>query len=144
MNSLHCFLIIPHFLCPKGSFFASHFHKFTLHLTLGGGGVSFNLGGQPQSESIGLPSSENHTSDKIDDYEAEILILLISIIVSLVFSLCLLSRVSSAGPFRKTSIQLTLVNMRVAASSIRSRATSASCAALRSASPWAWPWTVSC
>lgn len=56
---------------------------------------------------------------------------------------CPLFRVSSAGPSRRTSIQLTPVNMKAAASSTRSPATSASCAALRSASLWAWLWTVS-
>lgn len=56
---------------------------------------------------------------------------------------CFHFRVSSAGQFRKTSILLTRVNMKAAASSTRSHATSASCAALRSASPWAWRWTVS-
>lgn len=54
-----------------------------------------------------------------------------------------LSRVSSVGPSRKTSIHLTPVNMKAAASLTRSPATSASCAALRSAFLWAWPWTVS-
>lgn len=52
-------------------------------------------------------------------------------------------RVSSAGPSRRTSTPLTRVNTKAAASSTRSPATSASCAALRSASLWAWPWTVS-
>lgn len=54
-----------------------------------------------------------------------------------------LSRVFSAGPSRKTSIHLTPVNMKAAASLTRSPATSASSAASRSASQWAWPWIVS-
>lgn len=62
---------------------------------------------------------------------------------SFLLFVCFHFRVSSAGQFRKTSILLIRVNMKAAASSTRSRATSASCAALRSASPWAWRWTVS-
>lgn len=51
-------------------------------------------------------------------------------------------RASFAAQFRRTCIPPTPANMTAAVSSIRSPATSASCAALRSASPWAWPWTV--
>lgn len=62
--------------------------------------------------------------------------------LSLSFSFHLF-RVSSAGLFRRTYIQPTPVNMKAAASLTRSHGTSASSAALKSVSLWAWPWTVS-
>ncbi|XP_065098455.1 thyroid hormone receptor alpha-B isoform X3 [Paramisgurnus dabryanus] len=46
----------------------------------------------------------------------------------------------SGAPSRRTSIPLTPVNTMAAASSTRSPAISASCVALRNASPWAWQW----
>ncbi len=52
-------------------------------------------------------------------------------------------RVSSVGPFRRTSTPPTPASTMAAASSTRLPATSASSAASRSASLWAWPWTVS-
>lgn len=52
------------------------------------------------------------------------------------------TRASFAAQSRRTSIPPTPANMTAAVSSTRSPATSASCAALRSASLWAWPWTV--
>lgn len=51
-------------------------------------------------------------------------------------------RASFAAQSRRTSIPPTPANMTAAASLTRSPGISASSAALRSASPWAWPWTV--
>ncbi|XP_024128419.1 thyroid hormone receptor alpha isoform X5 [Oryzias melastigma] len=53
------------------------------------------------------------------------------------------ARAFSAGQSRRISTRRTPVNMKAAASSTRSLATNASCADSRSASVWAWPWTVS-
>lgn len=63
-------------------------------------------------------------------------------IFTCVYLYCLL-RVSSVEPFRRTFIQPIPASMKAAASLTRSHATSASCAASKSASPLAWPWTVS-
>lgn len=51
-------------------------------------------------------------------------------------------RASFAAQSRRTSIPLIPANMTAAVSLTRSPEISASCAASRSASPWAWPWTV--
>lgn len=51
-------------------------------------------------------------------------------------------RASFAAQSRRTSIPPIPANMTAAVSLTRSPAISASCAASRSASPWAWPWTV--
>lgn len=61
----------------------------------------------------------------------------------LIICLPLAHRVSSGGQYRRIFTLPILVNMTVAASLIKSPATSASCAVSRSASRWAWPLTVS-
>ena len=52
------------------------------------------------------------------------------------------SRASFAAQSRRTSTPPTRANMTAVVSLTRSPAISASCAASRSASLWAWPWTV--
>lgn len=53
------------------------------------------------------------------------------------------ARVSSGELYRKIFTHRIPASMTAAASLTKSPVTSASCVALRSASLWAWPWTVS-